>query len=603
MKIQLRTYHIICFVLILLVSTSLAGAQDAPLQGFDDYVNKAIKDWGVPGVAIAVIKDDKIVFAKGYGVRELGKPAPVDEHTLFAIGSSSKAFTAASIAMLVDEGKLKWDDPVTKYLPGFQLFDPYATRELTVRDLLSHRSGLERGDILWYASAYDRNEILRRVRYLKPTWSLRAHFGYQNIMFLAAGQIVPSATGKTWDDFVSERIFVPLGMTSSNTSIKAFANSNNFATPHAKLDDKVKTVAWRNIDNIGPAGSINSNVIDMAQWVRLQLGQGEYQNKRLISSGSVKAMQAPQTIIPLEGTIEKLYPDAHFLSYGMGWFLSDYRGRKVVEHGGAIDGMRAEVAMIPEEKLGVVILTNLHGTVMPQGLMYRIFDAYLGGAQRDWSAEILKMFKGIEEQGKAAEKKAEADRVKGTSPSLPLEKYAGGYQSEMYGDAKVAFENGKLVARFGPNFTGDLEHWNFDTFRVTWRDPMEGKGLVSFKLNSQGKIDTMNIEGIADFTRSPDKAEAVAGITMSEADLKNFAGKYALESPPLEVSIELIGNSLKATVPGQPVYTLVAVAANKFRIEGAPDGFFAQFEMADGKPKSLTLIQGSGPSITLPRKQ
>jgi len=597
------TINLIMLPLLLMAGQQIAMAQEAPLTGFNDYVNKAIKDWEVPGLAIAIIKDDRLVLVKGYGVRELGKPSPVDERTLFAIGSSSKAFTAAALAMLVDEEKLKWDDPATKYLPGFQLYDPYATRELTVRDLLSHRSGLERGDLLWYASPYDRNEILRRIRYLKPTLSLRAHFSYQNIMFLAAGQIIPSVTGKDWDDFVRERIFSPLGMTATSTSIKALANSDNVATPHTKLDDKVQIVAWRNIDNIAPAGSINSNVLDMAQWVRLQLGGGMYQNKRLISSGAVKEMHTPQTIIPLEGPMEILYPEAHFLSYGLGWFLSDYGGRKIVEHGGAIDGMRAEVAMMPEEKLGIVILTNLHGSVLPQPLMYRILDAYLGRPQRDWSAEILKTFKALQEQAKAVEKKAEAERVKGTSPSLSLEKYAGNYQSEMYGGAKVAFENGKLVAQFGPNFIGDLEHWNYDTFRVTWRDRMEGKGFVNFRLNSQGKVEAMNIEGIAEFTRAPEKTETVAGITLGEADLQKFVGKYALEAPPLEISIELVGNNLKAMVPGQPVYTLVPLTANRFRIEGAPEGFFAQFEMSEGKPKSLTLIQGSRPSITLLARQ
>ena len=548
--------NLVMLPLLLLAGLQIARAQDVPAQGFDDYVTKAIKDWEVPGLAIAIIKDDRIVFAKGYGVRELGKSSVVDEHTLFAIGSSSKAFTAASIAMLVDEGKLKWDDPATKYLPGFQIYDPYTTRELTVRDLVTHRSGLERGDLLWYASSYDRDEVLRRIRHLKPTWSMRAHFGYQNIMFLAAGQIIPSITGKTWDDFVRERIFIPLGMKATSTSIKALANSDNVATPHTKLDDKVQAVAWRNIDNIAPAGSINSNVLDMAQWVRLQLGGGLYQNQRLLSSGAIKEMHTPQTIIRIEGANEKLYPEAHFLSYGMGWFLSDYRGRKLVEHGGAIDGMRAEVAMMPEEKLGMVILTNRHGSVLPHVLIYRIFDAYLGGRQRDWSADMLKTFKALEEQAKAAEKKAEAERVKGTSPSLPLEKYAGNYQSEMYGEAKVAFENGKLVTQFGPNFIGDLEHWNYDTFQVTWRDRMEGKGFVTFRLNTQGKVDGISIENIGDFTHAPEKPETVTGTVLSEADLKKFVGKYALESPAMEVSIELVGNNLKAVVPGQPVYTL-----------------------------------------------
>jgi CubicO group peptidase (beta-lactamase class C family) len=491
-------------VLVVLLAVQAVAAQQAPGADFDEYVNKAIKDWGVPGAAIAIVKDDRIVYAKGFGVRELNKPAPVDEHTLFAIGSSSKAFTAASLAMLVDEGKLKWDDPATKYLSGFQLFDPYSTRELTIIDLLSHRSGLQRGDLLWYASAYDRNEVLRRVRYLKPSWSLRSHYGYQNIMFLAAGQIIPSIAGKSWDEFVRERIFNPLGMKSTNTSIKLFDTSANVATPHSKIDDKVQAVSWRNIDNIAPAGSINSNVEDMAQWLRMQLGDGVYQNQRLLSAAAIKEMRTPQTIIRIEGPQASLYPEAHFLTYGLGWFLSDYRGRKLIEHGGAIDGMRAEVAMIPEEKVGLVILTNLHGNILPHALMYKIFDFYLNAPQRDWSSELLKVTKTLEDQAKAAEKKAEAERVQGTSPSLALEKYAGTFQSEMYGEAKVELENGKLVIHFGPNFTGDLQHWNYDTFRVVWRDPMEGKGFVNFRLNTQGKVDVVNIEGISEFARLPE---------------------------------------------------------------------------------------------------
>jgi CubicO group peptidase (beta-lactamase class C family) len=501
---------LVAVFVILVPQISRSQALDA---AFDEYVNNAMKTWQVPGVAIAVVKDDQIVMAKGYGVRELGKPAPVDEKTLFAIGSSSKAFTAALIAMLVDEGKLKWEDPATKYLPGFQLYDPYATRELTVGDLLSHRSGLARGDLLWYASPYDRDEVLRRVRFLKPSWSLRSRFGYQNIMFLAAGQIIPSVTKKSWDDFLKERIFTPLGMKSSGTSIKSFTASDNVATPHSKLDDKVQAVAWRNIDNIAPAGSINSNVVDMAQWLRLQLGGGTYQNQRLISAAAIKEMQTPQTIIRLEGLNEKLYSRAHFLSYGMGWFLSDYRGRKLVEHGGAIDGMRAEVAMIPEEKIGVVVLTNLHGTILPHALAYRVLDSYLGAPPQDWCAELLKVVKDAEDRAKVAQKKAEDERVKGTTPSLALEKYAGTYLSEMYGDAKIEFANNKLVLRFGPNYTGDLEHWNYDSFRVTWRDPMEGKGFVNFRLNTSGKVESVTIENISDFTRAPDKADKTSSTT------------------------------------------------------------------------------------------
>jgi CubicO group peptidase (beta-lactamase class C family) len=593
-------------LLFVLLASPLARAQEAPLTGFDDYVNKALRDWEVPGVAIAVVKGDQVVFAKGYGVRKLGDPAPVSERTLFAIGSSSKAFTAASVAMLVDEGKLKWDDPATKHLPGFELYDPYVTRELTVRDLLSHRSGLERGDLLWYGTEYDRDEVLRRARHLRPTWSLRSTFGYQNLMYLAAGQLVAKVGGKSWDEFVRQRIFTPLGMTASGTSIRDFKGADNVASPHEKIEDKVTPVPWRNIDNIGPAGSINSNVVDMTQWVRLQLGQGSFQNQRLISSGAVKEMQTSQTVMRVDPPYSLLYPEAHFLNYGLGWFLSDYRGRKLVEHGGAIDGMRAQVALLPEEKLGLVILTNRGGTLLPMALMYRILDAYLGAPPRDWGADLLKTVKSLEEQGAAAAKKLEAERIKDTKPAHALDKYAGTYRNDLYGDVKVTHENGKLNLRFGPAFTGELEHWHYDTFRARFRGAGASTTYITFSLNAQGKIENaiLNLPGVADypFKRVPETTTPAAAVALSEDELRKFAGKYESKTPPIELSLEMVGGKLKAVLPGQPVYDLVPATPTRFQIAGAPAGFYVQFEMAEGKPKSLTLVQGSALSLVLTPK-
>jgi CubicO group peptidase (beta-lactamase class C family) len=594
------------FLLLVLISSPLAPAQDAPLQGFHDYVNKAMRDWEIPGLAIAIVKDDKIVLAKGYGVRKLGDLAPVDERTLFAIGSSSKAFTTAALAMLVDEGKLAWDDPATKHLPGFQLYDPYVTRELTVRDLVCHRSGLERGDLLWYGSAYDRNEILRRVRHLKPSWSFRSKFGYQNIMYLAGGQIVASVAGRSWDDFIRQRIFGPLGMSASNTSVTALSASNNVSTPHAKIEAKVQPIPWRNIDNVAPAGSINSNVVDMAQWVRLHLGEGLYQGKRILSSGAIKEMHKPHTIIDPEPQWMLYMRDAHFMTYGLGWFLHDYRGRKVVQHGGAIDGMSALVAMMPEEKLGIVVLINLSGAALHTALVYRVFDAYLGAPERDWSAELLKGLKALQEQQETAQKKTEQARVAGTTPALALSKYAGTYDNEMYGEMKITEQNGKLVAQFSPAFTGDLEHWHYDTFQAKWRNPLISKTLVSFTINEQAEASQVRlaVPGVSDmvFRRVAEKAKPVAAVAMSEAEMKKFTGVFALATPPIEVTIEVVGGKLKATVPGQPVYTLVPVGPTRFQIEGAPAGFFVQYEMAEGQAKSITIEQGAGPSLTLPRK-
>ncbi|HSD47855.1 MAG TPA: serine hydrolase [Pyrinomonadaceae bacterium] len=491
-------------LLLVAVLAQIALAQNdhnGSLNGFDEYVRKAMQEWETPGVAIVIVKDDQIVLAKGYGVRKIGEPAVVDERTLFAIGSSSKAFTAAAIAILVDQGKLKWDDPVTKHLPGFEMYDPYVTRELTVRDLLTHRSGLQRGDFLWYGSELDRDEIVRRARFLKPSWSLRSTFGYQNIMYLTAGQLVAKVSGQTWDQFIQQHIFQPLAMNSSSTSINAFKTADNVASPHAKVDEKVQLIPWRNIDNIAPAGSINSNVLDMAQWVRLQLGQGAIKNERVFSAAVAKEMHASQTVIRFEPPFAMYYPDAHFFNYGMGWFLSDYRGRKVVEHGGAIDGMRAQVALIPEEKLGLVVLSNLNGSGLPVALMYRIFDSFLGAPPRDWSAELLKSSKSLESLAKAAEKKQEGERAAGTKPSVSLDKYAGVYRNDLYGDVKISNNDTKLNLRFGPAFTSDLEHWHYDTFRARFFAAGDAKILVTFALNAQGKVDTvvLGMPGMADY--------------------------------------------------------------------------------------------------------
>jgi CubicO group peptidase (beta-lactamase class C family) len=592
---------VLAFLTFFIAQTALA--QDAPLQGFDEYVNRALKDWEVPGVAIAIVKDDKIVFAKGYGVRKLGEPAPVNERTMFAIGSSSKAFTAAAIALLVDEGKVKWDDPVMKHLPGFELYDAYASQQMTLRDLLCHRSGLERGDLMWYGAAFDRNEILRRVRFLKPSWSFRSNFGYQNIMYLAAGQAAAAVTGKSWDAIIKERIFAPLGMKQSNTSVNDLKSLDNIASPHGKIEEAVRPIPYRNIDNIAPAGSINSNVMEMAEWVRMQLGEGSHQGKRLISSGAIKEMHLPQMLMRAEFPWTLMAQEAHFIAYGLGWFLHDYRGRKIIQHGGNIDGMSALVAMIPEEKLGMVILTNMNGSSLREALEYRIFDAFLNQPQKDWSADILKATKTFEAQGREVEKKMIEARAKDTKPSLALAKYAGAYQDEMYGEAKVALENGVLVAQYGSAFKGDLEHWHYDTFRVKWRDvSITGRMNVVFALNSRGEVAEMKIEGLADFKRVPDKAAAVAGVNLNEADLAKLAGKYALAAPPLEVSIELVGGKLKAVVPGQPTYTLIPVSPVRFQIEGAPAGFFVQFDVAGDAVKSLKIEQGPGPTMTFQRK-
>jgi CubicO group peptidase (beta-lactamase class C family) len=454
-------------------------------------LHAALERFVTPGLSLAVVKNDALVLARGYGQRGLDQPAPVDEHTLFAIGSISKSFTATSLGMLVDEGQLAWDDPVQKYLPDFQLFDPYATREITIRDLLTHRSGLREvsGGTIWYGSTYNRAEVVQRLRHLKPVSSFRSQFAYQNIMYLVAGQLILAVTGGDWDTFVRERLFKPLGMADSVTSITAFQPAENVVTPHITVNDQAQVVAHRNYDNVGPAASIYASVVDMAQYLRLHLRQGRYADQQLLSAEAVREMAAPQMAIPIRPNppaLAALTPE--FYTYGLGWFIRNYRGRKVVTHSGGVDGLVALATMVPEEQLGIVVLANQESALVA-AVVYSLLDAYLGAPATDWYDAFLQVRREAADKEQAARAALEDARIKGTQPALALEHYAGTYHADVYGEAHVTLEDDHLVLRFGhtPSFTGDLEHWHYETFRIHWRDPAVTTGLVTFPLTAQGK--------------------------------------------------------------------------------------------------------------------
>jgi CubicO group peptidase (beta-lactamase class C family) len=483
-----------CLVLLLLVASGAAAQTPAPAQ-LDAYFAQAIKDWNVPGMAIAIVKDGKVVLAKGYGVREMGKPEPVDEHTLFAIASNTKAFTATAVAMLVDEKKLSWDDRVVDHLPYFQLYDPYVTSDIRVRDLLSHRSGLGTfsGDLLWYGTSYSREEVLRRARHLTQASPFRSRYGYQNIMFIAAGEVVAAAAGTSWDAFVKARILDPLGMSRTVTTLAGVKAATNVAMPHAGAYSPLKAYPWVSWDSCGPAASVVSSASDMAKWVALQLNGGAVDGKRLLSDAGQRAMWTPHVSFPTDptpsappvGSAPPRMP-VHFRGYGMGFSLSDYRQRFVAEHGGAADGMFSHVTLVPEEKLGFVILTN-SDTSLSSALSYTILDAYLGGDGRDWSRMFFERSKQAAQGKLNARQQVERARVPGTRPSLPLEKYAGSYVSTLYGEARIALENGGLVLRLlpAPDFVAELIHWHYDTFELKWRKdfPWFGNGRAQFVLD------------------------------------------------------------------------------------------------------------------------
>jgi CubicO group peptidase (beta-lactamase class C family) len=508
----LRRFAIVT-VAVVLVSAAWAQTpvSTAPPADLDTYVASSMKTFDVPGMAVAIVKDGKIIVAKGYGVRKLGEPTPVDEFTTFGIGSNTKAFTTAALATLVDEGKLSWDDPVYQRLPGFVMYDPYVSHEMTIRDLLTHRSGmgLGEGDLLfWPHSTYTREEVIYKLRFMKPSSSFRSHYAYDNLLYMTAGQIIPAVTGVSWDDYIRQRIFTPLGMNHSNVSNAAIKPDDNVAFPHSRMDDKLQVIHFEVLDNAGPAGAINSCAADMAKWVQLQLNRGKFTDRdgRLFGEERSREMWSPQTILPVGDPPAPLAGlKANFADYALGWGLRDYHGRKLVGHTGGVAGFVSRVMLVPEENLGVVVLTNAEEDGAFDSVLYHVLDYYFHLPPTDW----ISAYKAVEEKQEkdAAEsmKKAETARAADSKPSLPVEKYAGVYNDAWYGPITIRIDGGHLVITFDhtPSMIGDLQHWQHDTFKAHWRDRTIEDAFVTFALNPDGTIDSARMAAVsplADFS-------------------------------------------------------------------------------------------------------
>lgn len=479
----------------MLAGPAPAPSQPAPLAELEARVESLRKAFGIPGLAIAIVRDDSILMARGYGIRRIGEADRIDAETLFAIGSTTKAFTSTAMAMLVGEGALEWEDPVYELLPEFVLKDPWLTREITVRDALAHRSGLPMANLLWLTGLHEAEDLVARLRFLEPSADVRAAFTYQNVLYVAAGEIIERTTGMPWAEFITRRILRPLGMERTRTSLSHLENVGNAASPHASIEGSIQPVPYRNIDTVGPAGSILSSAEDMGAWLRFQLSAGMAGNSRLVESEALLETRRPQILIPHEGPVATFYPDARSLAYGMGWVVSEYRGRGVLDHGGGIDGMTTLVALVPEEGLGVAILTNLQTATPPYWILYPVLDVLLGHEPVDRTAG----FRAIAEQVEAI-LRVEPPRVDGAQPSLPPRSYAGGYESALLGSARVTFEDGRLVFRFG-QFTGALVAWHFDTFRVDWNDrawrAAAGPGWITFRLDRAGAVEELELVAIA----------------------------------------------------------------------------------------------------------
>ncbi len=493
--------------IVLAFYVGAAGA-DTPAYDLDGDVARVMKLFDVPGIAVAVVKDGKVVTARGFGVRELGQSAPVDGKTIFEIASNSKVFTAAALAMLVDEGKLAWDDPVTKHLPDFQMYDGYVTHEMTIRDLLVHRSGLGlgAGDLLWWpTTSFTTDEIIGKLRFIRPATSFRSAYAYDNLLYIVAGKIIALKSGKSWGDTVRERILKPVGMDMTTTSLAENAGNPNLSGPHSRIAGKIALVKPMPVTNSVGAVGINTNAEDIARWMNVLLADGVInKNARLYSAARSKEIFTSYTPIKISEPAPALASlKANFLTYGLGIQLRDYKGHMVATHGGALQGFYSRVAMVPDTKLGIAILTNAESSGAMNALYYRLLDHYLGGDQPDW----IKLVHAVESDEHAKDlleqKKAGAARAAKSSPSLALAAYDGDYEDAWYGKVSIKAVGNKHVLSFSrtPDLTGELEHFQHDTFIVRWKERnFNADAYVTFALNPDGSIERMKMAPVSSET-------------------------------------------------------------------------------------------------------
>ncbi|MDB5748411.1 MAG: serine hydrolase [Massilia sp.] len=494
------------------------GPAAAPAFDLEQDVTRVMKAFDVPGIAIAVVKDGKVIAARGFGVRKLGEPAKVDGQTLFEIASNSKAFTAAALAMLVDEGKLKWDDPVVRHLPDFQMHDPYVTREMTVRDLLVHRSGLGlgAGDLLWWPTTnFSTDEIIERLRYVKPATSFRSSYAYDNLLYIVAGKIIAQKSGKSWGDTVRERILTPVGMHATTTSLRENAGNPNTSNAHSKINGRIAAVKSMPVDNAVGAVGINTNAEDIARWMKVLLDGGRVEGRidpttgaerkelRLFSEAQSREMWTAQTPMKINTPKPPLAATKpNFFAYGLGFQLRDYKGQLVAMHGGALQGFYSRVLLVPESKLGVAILTNAESGGSLNALQYRLLDQYMtGAAPTDWIKAIADLEHEAHEKEKARLKGASATRAAASKPALALASYEGQYEDPWYGAMQIKRGPGnKLTMSFTrtPDLTGEMEHFQHDTFIVRWKERnFNADAYVTFALDHDGSIEHVKMKAVS----------------------------------------------------------------------------------------------------------
>jgi len=505
------------FVCALFVTGACLAAPPADL---DRYAQRTLETFDVPGMTVAIVEQGRPSEVRSYGVRRLGEPAKVDEHTLFAIGSTTKAFTTALLAMLVDEGKLTWDTKVADVLPGFKMYDPYVSSEMTVRDIVTHRSGLGpgAGDLLFFPpTSFTRAEIIHKLRFIKPVTSFRSAFAYDNLLYIVAGEVIATVEKSSWEDVVRKRILAPLQMNETTTT-SALPASANRAWPHARVSTDVRGLGPMSalstvttVDVAAAAGALNSNGAEIARWLELQLnsGQDTKTNTRLFSEAQAREMWTPHTLLPPAPAIKGLeLARAHYRAYALGWQVGEYRGQMIVSHAGGVPGMVTLFTIVPEKHVAFALFTNAEEPGALSSMQFRLLDHYLGLKSPDWISAVNETFKERLEKAKeqlAASKEEGKAEQGGKGPSLALEKYAGRYRDAWYGTVTIERAADAMSIRFDhtPSMTGKLEHVRYDTFRTRWSDRNIEDAYVTFALNPDGSIERVSMRAIsplADFS-------------------------------------------------------------------------------------------------------
>jgi CubicO group peptidase (beta-lactamase class C family) len=564
------------------------------LTGFDVWADSLLAQWQLVGMGIGIVVDGELVYAKGHGLRDRDKQLPVTPNTLFAIGSSSKAFTTFAMGRLVDQGRLQWDVPVRQYLPWFAMHDPVVTERLTPRDLVTHRSGLPRHDLVWYNNSTDtREDLVRRVRHLPLSRDLRQEFQYNNLMFLTAGYLVGHISGSSWEDGIQREVLTPLGMRRTNFSVAQSSQDADHSEPYTVRKDSIERMPFRDISLVGPAGSINSTITDMSAWVRLHLNNGMLNDTAVIARGTLQDMYRPYT--PISGLAGE--PESGPTSYGLGWFVTTWRGHYFVHHGGNIDGFSALVAMFPTDGIGIVVLSNQNGSPVPTLVVRHAADRLFGAEPRNWNAEALARAAASKSIAAQSEAGAERLRVAGTKPSHALSAFVGAYADSGYGPLSIALQRDTLVMSFN-GISAPLRHWHYDTF-VALRNPadpaFEGTKLT-FETNAAGRLNSVLWR--TDATVPETRFERRPSARLAEASyLQRLAGRFALG--PIAINISVTGNRL-TFAQGLVTSTLTPQDDVRWVVDASPAVELEFVENAAGEVTHLRVIQG-GTVLDLPK--